>query len=82
LESQCEHINAQLDGYFYILKGIEEWNVQEEIRASENGHSHQFEHLKPYSNYILFVYAKTMEGLYNPDLPFKIPAETMSSIKV
>jgi len=81
MQSQCEHFNAQLDGFFYILKGIEPWNVRHRIEESTTSNSETFEHLLPFSNYILFVYARTREGQYNPDLPFKIPAETLAAEK-
>ena len=38
--------------------------------------SETFQNLMPYSDYNLYVYAKTAEGHYNPKLPFKIPAKT------
>jgi hypothetical protein len=81
----CKEVGGKIEPYTIVImlfKGIEEWNVQDEIRASTTGYSFQFEHLKPYSDYILFVYAKTMEGLYNPDMPLKIQAKTFASIKV
>ena len=49
---------------------------QSVIDTSEN-----FENLMPYSDYNLFVYAKTAEGHYNPNLPFRIPAKTNSASK-
>ena len=38
--------------------------------------SERFQNLMPYSDYNLYIYAKTAEGHYNPKLPFKIPAKT------
>ena len=35
----------------------------------------------PYSDYNLFVYAKTAEGNYNPKLPFSILAKTKAASK-
>lgn len=81
LPSQCEFFNADLDGYFYVLKGIEPWNVQEERKGTTFESSMTFSNLMPFSNYLLFVYVHTAQGLYNPDLPFKIPAETQSADK-
>ena len=70
-QSKCEHFNAQLDGFFYIFKGIETWNVNKRIEASTTSNSETFNDLLPFSNYMLFVYARTREGKHNPDLPFK-----------
>ena len=80
-QSKCEHFNAQLDGFFYIFKGIETWNVNTRIEASTTSNSETFNDLLPFSNYMLFVYARTREGKHNPDLPFKIPAETTAEEK-
>ena len=65
-----------MDGFYYIFKGIETWNVNTKIQASTTSNSETFNDLRPFSNYMLFVYARTREGKHNPDLPFKIPAET------
>lgn len=81
LPSGCEFFNADLDGYFYILKGIEPWNVQEERKGTTFDSFMTFQNLQPFSNYLLFVYIHTTQGMYNPDLPFKIPAETQSADK-
>ena len=79
--SKCEHFNAFLDGYRFVLKGIDSWNVEVKKIGTISEESVLFENLMPFSNYILFIYVKTAEGLYNPDLHFKIPAETKSSDK-
>ncbi len=70
-----------MDGYHYILKGTETWNVNDRIEMFAPDESVSIDNLKPYSNYILFVYAQNKEGKHNPDLPFKIPAATEPDLK-
>ena len=79
LSSDCEHFNANLDGFAYILKGIEPWNDDYTRHSSTTNTFETFDNLMPFSDYILFVYVRTAAGLYNPDLSYKIPAETNSA---
>lgn len=77
--TECEKFNSKLDGFSYILKGIDVWNVGESHEGTTADTSMLFRGLKPYSDYILFVYSANEEGTYNDNFPFKIPAETAAS---
>ncbi len=75
-QSQCRQFNGRLDGVYYILKGTDRWNLQEEQRGTTVGNSFEFESLLPYSSYMLFLYAKNAEGSHNINLPLRLKSKT------
>jgi hypothetical protein len=59
-----------------VLKGTDAWSMEDDHRGSTADKSFEFEHLKPHSSYILFLYARNQEGNHNIDLPFRLRART------
>ena len=79
LPSKCEDFNGLLDGVNYVLKGTEKWNLAEEQSGATSENSRKFEHLSPFSSYILFLYSQNQEGKHNTDLPYRIKAKTSAA---
>ena len=79
LPSKCEDFNGHLDGVNYVLKGTEKWNLVEEQSGATSENSRRFEHLSPFSSYILFLYSQNQEGKHNTDLPYRIKAKTSAA---
>ena len=74
--SKCQDFNGVLDGVNFVLRGTEKWNLEEEHSDMTSEKSHSFEHLSPFSSYILFLYSQNREGKHNINLPYRIKAKT------
>ncbi len=74
--SECTKYNTDLDGSYFILKGIDRWNEAEEQRGGTTGNSKLFQDLRPFSNYVVVVYARDRRGNYNRDVSLRLTART------
>ena len=74
--SKCQDFNGELDGVNFVLRGTEKWNLEEEHSGMTGENSYSFEHLSPFSTYILFLYSQNQEGKHNINLPFRMKAKT------
>ena len=77
--SKCQDFNGVLDGVNFVLRGTEKWNLEEEHSDMTSEKSHSFEHLSPFSSYILFLYSQNQEGKHNINLPYRIKAKTRAA---
>ena len=62
-------------------KGSSPWNGDHINHKSTTEHWQEFKDLMPFSGYSLNVFVKTVKGVYNPDLPLTLTADTKSADK-
>ena len=77
--SECSYFFGLLDGYEYILKGIDRWNVNAKLKGETHKVTEEFKNLQPNSRYMLFVYARNSMGETNKAGALKLEAKTSPS---
>ena len=79
LSSQCDLFYSQLGSYVYILRGIDPWNredFREDILDTTQTQV-EISDLKPYSNYIFFLYLANDAKEYDSDVYLKLEGMTL-----
>ena len=81
VDRSCKTFNGELDGYKYVLKGMDQWSKKDEYSGDTRPDvtNFVFEGLQPMSRYSLKVYVKNSLGEINTVFPLELTASTRQS---
>lgn len=81
LSSQCDKFYSHLGSYVYVLRGIDPWS-REDVRKGVLDTTQtlvEVTDLKPYSNYIFFLYLTNTANEYDSDVYLKLEEMTLAA---